>query len=478
MTLREIQFWQLAKASLKFFTMQALGLKWPSHYSEWEKDIRDNKRGLFEAPRGSWKTYFFSLAYPLWRILRGKTEVLLVSDSEGQASKNLRLIRQTIESREALAPFRPSTKELWGTDQISFPNSSLVTIMGFGTSKRGTHPDLIINDDIEGENNRMNREDKDRMYFGVISGMALPHTEMFTVGTPMEFGDILEQLSRNEAYAKWKRRAEVDGINQYSDIWSDTWLAFRKKEMGSLNYSREMLLERIDPATQPFKKQYETLYSEEPANFAYTVTACDPAYTEGDGDWTAIMTTKFTHGNHAYLAEAKRFRRDDPGVIVDELFKTIATHKPDAVGLPKRKGEAVSYSFNERRIRGNEWNFKYVELPETQGKASKTRIGGLVPRWEARTIHVHKNMTDLLTEFYQFRLDDSHPHDDMLDALAHCFNPDMVAPNWGKKYVPSKTQQVGRPLYRVGRSELPEKPDQYEPLWKRLDRRVYDDVAA
>ena len=90
------------------------------------------------------------------------------------------------------------------------------------------------------------------------------------------------------------------------------------------------------------------------------------------------------------------------------------------MGLPKKKGEAVSYSFKERRNRENRWgDFKYVELPETQGKASKTRIGGLVPRWEARTIHIHKNMTDLLTEIYQFRLDDNHPHDDMIDALAH-----------------------------------------------------------
>lgn len=467
--------WLSARSSLKYFTVKMLGLKWPQHWDEWEEKIEANPRGLYEAPRGSWKSYFFSLAYPLWRILRGKTEILLVSDSEDQARKNLRLIRETVETREQLAPMRPSTREIWGVDQAAFANSSLISIMGFGTSKRGIHPDLIVADDIESENNKMSRDDKDRMYFGVITGMALPHTKIATVGTPLEFGDILDQLSKNDAYIKWRRPAKLGDVNQFPDLWKDEWLDFRSIEMGSLNFAREMLLERIDPATQPFKKEFETLYENLPEKFAFTATVCDPAYTENDGDYTAIMTVKFTHGNHAYIAEAKRFRREDPGVIVNELFKTIAIQKPDSVGIPRRKGEAVAYSFNERRTRDNRWDFKYVELPENQGKAHKTRIGGLVPRWEGRTIHIHKYMKDLLEEIYQFRLDDSHRHDDMIDAMAHCFNPEMAQPNWGKRMPPTRSSQIGKPLYRVGQaSTFGGNQDTYEPLWKRLDRRVYD----
>jgi hypothetical protein len=465
--------WLLAQASLKFFTVKYMGLRWPAHYSEWETIVEGNKRSKIEAPRGSWKTYFFSLAWPLWRIIRGRTEVLFVSDSEDQARKNLRLMRENVETNERLAPLLPSTKELWGVDHISFANGSYASVMGFGTSKRGTHPDIIINDDIEGENNKMSREDKNRVYFGVITGMALPETVVATVGTPVEFGDILHQLDQNEAYVKWRRPAIVAGQNQFKDIWADDWLEFRRKEMGSINFSREMLLDRIDPTTQPFKRDFETLYEALPEKFAYTATVCDPAYTEGQGDYTAIITVKFTHGNHAYVAEAKRFRREDPGVIVDELFKTIAAQNPDAVGLPKKKGEAVAYSFEERRTRENRWDFRYVKLPETQGKAHKTRIGGLVPRWEARTIHIHRNMKDFLEEIYQFRLDDSHSHDDMLDAMAHCFNPEMARPNTGKSFVPNpETTRQGKPFYQVGRVEPVRRDHQYAQLISRLDRRV------
>ena len=476
--------WLLAQTSLRFFTHNILGLDWHSHYDDWSEILANHQRALIQAPRGSRKSWFFSLAYPLWRIIRAKTEVLMVSDSEDQARKSLRTMREMVEGNPYLAPLKPSTKELWGVDQAQFPNGSFVSIMGFGTSKRGVHPDIIINDDIESENNKMSREDKNRMYFAVITGMALPHTKLVTLGTPLEFGDILAQLegikdaSGKNVYAQWRRPVMVGGVNQYTDLWTQDWLTFRRSEMGAMNYAREMLLERIDPKTQPFKRDFETLYEVLPSNFSHTATVCDPAYTEGDGDYTAIMTVKFTHGNHGYISEAKRLKREDPGLIVDEIFKTIASQKPDAVGLPRKKGEAVSYSFKERRIKENRWDFKYVELPETQGKAHKTRIGGLVPRWESRSIHVHKNMKDLLEEMYQFTLDDSHKNDDMLDALAHCFNPEMAEPGGYRRSVPTRTQEQGRPMYRVGAGNLNEGPDKFEPLWKRLDRRVTDGMAA
>ena len=475
----------MAQASLKYFTRRFLNLTWHTHYQEWRDILEKSDRVLIEAPRGSHKSYFFSLAHPLWEIIRGKTDVLLVSDSEDQARKNLRIIRETVEQNPFLAPLRPSTKELWGVDQAQFANGTIVNTMGFGTSKRGEHPLRIYCDDIESERNKMSRDDKNRMYWAVITGMAVPGTKIVMLGTPLEFGDLLEQASKRQdesgkpVYIHWRKPALVGGVNQYGDIWTDDQIRMKKAEMGSIDFAREMLLERIDPETQPFKKIYETLYRELPSNFAYTAVACDPAYTEGDGDYTAIVTVKFTYGNHAYVTDCKRIKRSNPGDIVDELFKTIDAQEPDAVGLPKKKGEAVAYSFEERRTRENRWDFKYVELPETQGKAHKTRIGGLVPRWESRTIHIHENMKDLLNELYMFRLDDSHPHDDAIDALAHCFNPDMAQPNAGKmnKRLPGSRAEA-KPFISLGHFEVPKpKSSSGDILGRRLDRRIYDAVA-
>lgn len=476
--------WMLARSSLKYFTTKFLNLQWHSHYSEWEELVTKHNRILIESPRGSRKSWFWTFAYPLWKIIRSPIEVLMVSDAEGQAEKNLRILKQAVETNPLLIPLRPSTKELWGLSQAQFQNGSLISIMGFGTSKRGEHPRLIINDDIESEQTKMSREDRNRMYWAVIAGMAVEDTQLITLGTPFEFGDLLEQAAKKTLvdgsmlYKHWKRPVYKNGVNQFPDLWSEKYIEFKRAEMGSVDFAREMLLERIDPNTQIFKRDYETLYDELPLNFSHTATVIDPAYTENDGDYTAIVTTKFTHGNHAYVSECKRFRRSDMGIIVNELFNTIGTQEPDTVGIPKRKGEALSYAFNDSRIRQNRWDFKVVELPETQGKAGKTRIGGLVPRWEARAVHIHKNMKELLEEIYQFREDDSHKNDDMLDALAHCFNPQMVSAANYKRTMSTRTEERPQPMFRVGRGASVGSPDVFAPLWKRLDRRVGDEVAA
>jgi hypothetical protein len=383
-------------------------------------------------------------------------EDILISYSEDQVRRLIRGIRIEVESNAFLEPLRPSTKEIWGTDQLSFPNGYLISGLGFGTSSRGKHPRRLVVDDPLKDLGGMSQEDQERAYFGVITGMAMPKTQIHAIGTPVNYGDLFTKLETNPAYKHWKGPAlDKEGVILCPELFTKEILDSRRLEMGSINFAREYMLERIDPATQPFKQEFEVLYDQDPTNFARVVTVCDPAYSETDGDATAIVTVGFTHGNHAYVLEAKEVRRDDPGQVVDELFKTIQAWDPSAVGIERRKGEAVSYSFNERRVRENKWNFQYVEL--SHGGISKAdranKIGGLIPRWEARAVHVRRVQVRLLTELYQFRFDgETKGHDDLVDALAYCFHPDMAQPNAGKRFVPqSETSRIGRPFYRVAR---------------------------
>lgn len=470
----------LAQADLEYFMVKFLGYQWPVHYQEWWDLIDKNDRVLFEAPRGHGKSVFFSLAYPLWRVIRGKCEVLLVSYSEDQVRRLIREIRVAVESNPFLAPLRPSTAEVWGTDQLSFANGSFISGLGFGTSSRGRHPDVIVVDDPLKDLGGMTDEDQERAYFGVITGMAMDRTKLFTVGTPVNFGDLLEKLEKNPAYKLWKKPAlNKDGDPMFPYLWNKEALNQKRIEMGPLNFSREYLLERVDPATQPFKSEYVTLYDVAPPNFARIVTVCDPAYSEKDGDASAIVTVGFTGGNHAYVLQAKEVRREDPGQVVEELFKAIEAFSPTAVGIERRKGEAVSYSFNERRTRENRWDFAYIEL--SHGGANKgarvNMVGGLVPRWEARAVHVQRQDTHLLQQLYRFRFDNlTKGHDDLVDALAYCFHPDMAKPNVGKinKRLPD-SRRDSKPFISLGQVVVAKsKESPFQTLGRRLDRRIYD----
>lgn len=471
--------WLLAQASLKYFTAKFLNYKWPIHYQEWSDILDKNDRILFQAPRGHGKSVFFSLAYPLWRVIRGKTEVLLVSYSEDQVRRLIREIRIAVESNVFLSPLRPSTAEVWGTDQLSFANGSFISGLGFGTSSRGRHPDVIVVDDPLKDLGGMTDEDQERAYFGVITGMAMEKTKLVTVGTPVNFGDLLEKLEKNPAYTTWKKPAlNEQGEPMFPYLWSANALKLKRQEMGSINFAREYLLERIDPTTQPFKREYTTLTDDIPERGRFMVvnTVCDPAYTEGDGDFTAIVTVGITHGNHGYVLRRDRLQRDQPGDVVNKLFEHVLAYDPDNVGIKRRKGDAISFSFEERRTRENLWDFNYVQLKDTKSKTDKSRIGGLVPRWEARTIHIPKGMDDLLKEFYEFRLDDSHKHDDMLDALADCFSPDMAQPNAGKrnKMLP-ESRRESKAFLSLG-PQTDRQPNLHPGnfLGRRLDRRIYD----
>lgn len=454
--------WLLAQASLKFFFSKFLSLKWFPYYKEWEKMAREHARDDIQAHRGSGKSTFWSFGVPLWDVIRGPVEGvdpedLLVSYSEDQVRRLIRNIRNEVESNPFLERIRPSTKEIWGTDQLSFPNGYQISGLGFGTSSRGKHPRRIIIDDPLKDMGGMSQEDQERAYFGVIAGMAMPKTQIHAVGTPVSYGDLFMKLETNPVYIHWKKAAIKDGVILCPEMFTQEILDQKRLEMGSINFAREYMLERIDPTTQPFKREFEALYDQPPLNFARIVTICDPAYTESDGDASGIVTVGFTHGNHAYVLDAKEVRREDPGLVVDELFKTIAAWNPGAVGIERRKGEAISYTFNERRTRENRWDFQYVEL--SHGGVSKggraNMVGGLIPRWEARAVHVQKNMARLLEELYQFRFDDlGKGHDDLVDALAYAFHPDMAKPNTGKQFVPRpETSRVGRALYSAGRKD-------------------------
>ena len=456
--------WAGAQLSLKFFMTRFLHdpktgklLQWLPHYEEWYRIVREEMRSNVESPRGHGKSVFWSYAVPMWDVIRGGADFLLVSYSEGQVHELLRMIRNEIESNEFLAPIRPSTKEVWMADKLGFSDGGIIRGLGFGTSARGLHPKRIVGDDMLKDSGGISPEEQERFWFGVIAGMAMPETKIHAIGTPIDFDDLLEKLENNPVYFNWKKPAITkDGTPMCPELFTIESLEFKRKEQGTLQFAREYMLERIDPATQPFKREYETLYDVSPERnrFMTVVTVCDPAYTEGDGDATAIITLGITHGNHGYVLMRSNIRREDPGMIVDELFKHIRAYSPDSVGIKRRKGDAISFSFNERRVRENLWDFKYVEIKDTKSKTDKSRIGGLIPRWEARTIHIHKEMKDLLKQLYEFRLDDSHANDDMVDALADCFSPEMAQPNGGKKFAPAPTNtRQGVGLYSIGRGK-------------------------
>jgi len=113
------------------------------------------------APRGSAKSTWVSLAYPLWAALhRYEPYILIISDSQAQARLHLEAVKQELEDNSTLAEAYPAAVgrgSPWGQDRIRLANGVVIEALGTGSKIRGRRnraerPSLIVVDDPENDN--------------------------------------------------------------------------------------------------------------------------------------------------------------------------------------------------------------------------------------------------------------------------------------------------------------------------------------
>lgn len=126
-------------------------------------DESHRKRGYL-MPRGHFKSTIVSKSYPLWRLIRNRnTRILIVGESEKVAGKNLKDIQHNIINNQLLRWLFPEiipkdiNKTKWSSTEILLPrdrsyDESSITTVGVGARTTGFHYDMIVYDDIIGEN--------------------------------------------------------------------------------------------------------------------------------------------------------------------------------------------------------------------------------------------------------------------------------------------------------------------------------------
>src|SRR5262249_9198449 len=121
---------------------------------------RRRTRWAWIAPRGSAKSTWVSLAYPLWAALQGyERYILLLSDSQTQARLLLEAIKRELEDNPDLAAAYPAGAgpgRPWGQDRIRLAHGVVLEALGSGAKIRGRRnraerPSLIIVDDPEND---------------------------------------------------------------------------------------------------------------------------------------------------------------------------------------------------------------------------------------------------------------------------------------------------------------------------------------
>ena len=139
-----------------------------------------------------------------------------------------KILERLIGAIAQTAPALIERPKVMHAKEVVLANGSRVTVRGSGAAVRGAHPDLIVGDDVQDENNTATQMQRDRLknwWFGTVGGMAHPGTyrvimgqrrkftatQIVLVGTPFHAMDLLMSCRKNEMYT-WRLYAAAQKV--------------------------------------------------------------------------------------------------------------------------------------------------------------------------------------------------------------------------------------------------------------------------
>ena len=424
------------------------------------------------APRGHAKSTVMSLQNALHAALYGyKKYILLVSDTESQATAFLDCIKAELEDNEQiLADFGPQKGKVWKSSVILLQNGCRIDAVGSGQKLRGRRhgarrPDLILLDDIENDQEVYSEDGRrklERWYFGAVSKAGDKYTDIVCVGTVLHHDSLLVHLLENPAY----RSCRWQAVEQFSSspLW-DTWRAlytdlsddrrdkraltfFRrhKKEMlagtkvlwpkkldyydlmcmmvseGEGAFWKEMQNQPQDPAACLFPRDWLKFYDREAMDFSRGFRFygyCDPSLGKtADADFSAIVTlAREDSTGLLYVLDADLQRRHPDIIIRDILDKARWLQREYGSRYTAFGAETNQFQWFLKERLAAESAAQGIYLPITEVRAASDkvlRVQSLQPDIRNGYLRFCRDQVELLRQLEQFPLG---RHDDGPDAL-------------------------------------------------------------
>lgn len=189
----------------------------------------------------------------------------------------------------------------------------------------------------------------------------------------------------------------------------------KKRQLGSLVFSYEMMNKPIDELSAEFKREYaqfstEHEVSQKDTNCYITV---DSAVSEKESaDYTGITINRVTRENKWYITTYRlKVNSKD---LIEHLFYLNKTYSPKFIGLEETTFTMAIQPFIQDEMRKRSIFFSITPVKH-KGQQKELRIRGLIPRWESKSIFLVGDNLELLDEMRTFP---NSQHDDVLDSLS------------------------------------------------------------
>ena len=180
-------------------------------------------RGQVQSMRGAGKTYL-AAAYALWNLYRNPDcKLLIISSTTKRSREFVLLCRQIMDRGELLHPLKPrlgSQNSPTGKDQVDNAEAFDVGILtrpakdpsltsyGIFSTFTGSHPDVIISDDIETPENSLSNDGREKLHNSAMEYESLinPKGTVLYLGTPQSEESVYLKLERSYPIRRWPCR--------------------------------------------------------------------------------------------------------------------------------------------------------------------------------------------------------------------------------------------------------------------------------
>ena len=435
------------------------------HYELWQEACSTHKYVAIAAPRGHAKSTAGTLAYGLCSLLfREARFLLIVSDTESQASMFLNAIKAELQDNEAIGELFPLKKNDKGqivflkdseTDMIiEMADGHKFRVVAKGAEQKlrgllwnGTRPDLVLVDDLENDELVMNKERRTKLrrwFFAALIPAMSPRGKLRYWGTILHMDALLESFMPRD-YAK---DTVHDGLKTYSIRPRLMWRAvkykahnpefteilwperfnkefFQERKEEFLRqgipdvYSQEYLNIPLDESVSYFKR-HDLLELKEEDNkkkLTYYVTA-DLAISEKEGaDYTVFIVAGMDEDRLVHVKSVIRERLDGKE-IVDTILSLQRVYDPVGFGVEEMQvSQAIGPFLREEMLLQN--TFPNIINMKHMGKDKQTRARSIQARVRAKTVKFDKsadwysNFEDEILKFPRAK------NDDQVDAFAY-----------------------------------------------------------
>jgi len=400
---------------------------------------------MLQAARGSWKSSLAVVDYAAWRIGRdmvlndgdSKLRVLLASETEHLAKRNLRGVRQLMEWRRGysalLGKQKPGPRDVkpWGTTQITCKSRKdstvlepTVAIQGRDTEITGFHYDLIIADDLEAERSSASADMIENCWelYRLLQSILNRGGDFMLVCTRWHPDDIYVRIAEQNKWLPKNQKIKIlvlpsdDGEGKeignlnFPGVLSKDELEGLREKQGTRIFNCQYRLRVSDDEDAKLKKQwvrfqYPELLKQKKLNI---YTTADFAYTEGKPidfrrkkkpDFTVIMTIAVDEQFRYTVIDWFRDRCSKRKAI-QELYAQYFRHNAISAILQKydrsQVGDAIeNYGFEYGKFMVTEW----ITYPHRYGKTDRIETV-LAPLFEAGKWFLMSDMKWFLDEEY------------------------------------------------------------------------------